>query len=561
MSATHAPDTHVPESDTCARLAFPRFARLANLLPAALLAGLCAYCILSTIGHTAALNTTHLYDGWRDAGAAQSMLAGEYPGDPLYKGEWSYYNPLTPGLIALGSCGTGWDVEATSARLGTYLNILAPLAFFVLAAMLFNRWIALAAAVALVFTAVDGRQIGFYFSYIPWLYPSHLGIALFCLTLALLPGAFKKLRITPLLLIGLLWGLTFLAHTAPAVSFGAILWLSVLDHLITRRDLPLRLRLTTGAALGLIPTAVAFTTSLPYTYPILTHYRFHIKNWAPVLYTDPALQLQNLPEFFSGSITGWNLLAICGFILLLLKPRKVLRHRVVLYWILTVAILLLCTILRQLPDPWRLPLPQFVPSHHFVSQFAAIRILLAAYGAVTMLHFLIRKLAPRLAAPAKLRLLLPCLLFSAAVFACYHGRYQDWSEPRLAQIWFQDDPYLAQRDLIRIWLRQHTQPSDVILCQEYFTAQFVMPTGRKAVTTFGFYSNPYVDYPPRADCYINIGNAIVKNDPRRLRDYATRFGVKWLLVYPSDFFCKEAATSPLLTPALSLPPFTIYRIN
>lgn len=553
-------------------LGYPGINRLVNLaIPLAVLGGLCVYCILFTIDHTADLNTSHLYDSWRDDGASESMLAGEYPHDPLYKGEWNYYNPAIPFLVAVVSQCTGIGVEAVNARMGTYFNIYAPIAFFLLVAALLDRWMALAATVALVLTAVDGQRIGFYFSYIPWLYPAHLGIGLLCLTLALLPGTFKSPRPLRLAGMGLLWGLTFLSHSAPAVSFGIILWLSVLDHILTNRDAGLGRRLLRGAWIGFLPTLVAFIVSLPFTYPLMAHYHFEIKNWEPIFYSDDLLKLNNLPEFLSSCVNYWNLLALYGLIVLLLKPSKSLGHRIILYWLLVAGSLFGCTILRQLCALWHWPFPQFVPSHHFVSQLTTLSVILSAYGVITTLRgplLLLKKAVLRArhhdyraARLGTLGLMFPALAFAAGLFHLYHVRYEQWDEPKYGHLWFAHDPYLAQRDLLRIWVRQKAAIDDVFVCQDYYTAQIIMPTGRKATTAFNFYSNPYVDFRERVNAYINVGFAIKNNDAERLRESVRTFHVKWILSDGNDFFATEAPASPLLKKTMSLPPFTIYRIN
>src|ERR671919_104385 len=118
---------------------WPPSSRVPVLLAAALIVLAFWFAVQATRG----LEWPVESDFYRDMGAAQSMLDGNYPSDPLYLGEISWYNPLLPGIVALITAGTGLPLRVVYVQAGPYLNLLGPVFLFILASLLVGRWAAL----------------------------------------------------------------------------------------------------------------------------------------------------------------------------------------------------------------------------------------------------------------------------------------------------------------------------------------------------------------------------------------------------------------------------------
>jgi hypothetical protein len=162
------------------------------------------------------------FDLYRDISIAQTMLDGGGMADPAYPGERLWYNPLVPGVVAGISWLSGWPAPVVYARVGPYLNLLAPLCFYLMVAYLFkDRLIALTSTLAFLFVTCQYPASRACATYSPWLFTANFTQAGFFLTLALYERGLRDGRRRGFLLVGLMLGLTFLGHTAPALILGS----------------------------------------------------------------------------------------------------------------------------------------------------------------------------------------------------------------------------------------------------------------------------------------------------------------------------------------------------
>ena len=72
-------------------------------------------------------------DFYRDGSYVHSILEGHYGQDPQFKGEHLWYTPLIFGLEALLVKVTGLPVQTLLVQAGPWLNLLAPVCFFIMA--------------------------------------------------------------------------------------------------------------------------------------------------------------------------------------------------------------------------------------------------------------------------------------------------------------------------------------------------------------------------------------------------------------------------------------------
>src|SRR5207237_3915714 len=106
---------------------------------------------------------------------------------------------------------------------GPCLNLFAPLAFYFLVAFLFDRWVALVAAVAFLFAPIGHAPSWAAATYSPWLLTQNFVQTFFYLTLAAYLRALESNRRTWFVMVGLLLGSTFLGHTVPAIVLGVVM--------------------------------------------------------------------------------------------------------------------------------------------------------------------------------------------------------------------------------------------------------------------------------------------------------------------------------------------------
>src|ERR1700748_2821325 len=87
-------------------------------------------------------------DYYRDMSGAIQNLTGNFGKDPNYKGEWLWYNPLLPAIEALAVRFAGQPINVVFGQAGVWLNLLSPITFTIMLAVLFDLRTAIAGLLA-----------------------------------------------------------------------------------------------------------------------------------------------------------------------------------------------------------------------------------------------------------------------------------------------------------------------------------------------------------------------------------------------------------------------------
>ena len=150
---------------------------LVDLLALVLILAALAVALLKTADVTSPPDT---WDHFRDIAQAQTVRDGALLSDQYYRGEWAWYNPLLAWVLALGSALTNTpSLELFHVKSGPWLNLLGPVAFYLMSVQMVGRTAAFVAlALHLFFTIGDGRGWA-YATYSPWLYSNEFAQGLF----------------------------------------------------------------------------------------------------------------------------------------------------------------------------------------------------------------------------------------------------------------------------------------------------------------------------------------------------------------------------------------------
>src|SRR5437868_11818201 len=154
---------------------------------------------------------------------AQAILDHRYGTDHLYLGETIWYNPLVSGIAAAISSASGIAPPIVVTQAGAYLNLFAPIAFYVLVTYLFGRLVGLAAVAAFLFAPIGDAPSWAAATYSPWIFSQNLAQGFFYLALVAHGKAIDSKQWRWNFVVGGLLGVTFLGHTAPAVILGIII--------------------------------------------------------------------------------------------------------------------------------------------------------------------------------------------------------------------------------------------------------------------------------------------------------------------------------------------------
>ena len=454
-----------------------------DVLALALILAALAVALTKTSGLTA----PHDLDHFRDIALAQTVRDGAPLSDQYYRDEWIWYNPLLPWTLALGSAVTGSAVEVFHVRAGPWLNLLGPLAFYLLGVRWIGRTAAfIALAVYLFFAIGEGRGWA-YATYSPWLYSNNFAEGIFFTAALALQAAADRPTPTRAVCAGSIMGLTFLAHTAPALI------LVVMACAVFARRW--RMLLTTGAA--------AFVVASPFLYSIGLQYHFRVVHTEPLSWVWNALTLDTLPQFLKDNAI---LIGLAAF------GAVITTSRLLLVWLAAAAALLLYAVSSTVPG---------IPAFHFWKWATAAMALLAG----TTLAWLcsatptrpwaaVRQSPP----PRGVNFIVIFLTVAAVVlhWPSYMSR-RDFSHER--RDWSRDHV-----DAVR-FLREVTGPTDVVLGNADAVQAIIGPAGRKTVAPGAFFANPYVSFSPRARARNGMLEAIESGDVQSYNDLARQYNV------------------------------------
>jgi len=488
------------------------------------------------------------WDVLRDISIAQSLEEGRYPEDTSLAGEISWYNPLTGALLAIVRVFNEQSLMRIAVVSGPYINLLAPTAFYLLTALWFGHGAALAGLCLYLFGKDGASPSTWTCAYSPWLLASAYSAGLLFLTLATFKKALEKKTSGFFIAAGLLLGLTFLGHTAPAViAGGSMVLLTGMESCRMARQMDGRRGVSHLVFLLFLSLTIAFFASLPYTGPILWRYQFHVLNPGPSRYASQNVELQNLPEQIWTIFSMRNLIALFGAAGLCSQWRR-LEVRALACWSLTVIVLMVQHYAWQALRLNGIVIPSIVPGHHAVIHLAAVRTVLFGTGIVFA-----GKWAYRFLAFLALRLKPSCNKclgmepFCTGALVVLAGLCLYLTNPYSRRVDFLPPAGTAHHDLYERhvpmyeWIRDTTPPEATVLCpDETLGIKIVLPSGRKLVNPMLLYFNPYVDRGPKTLRQEAILEALDKGD--------------------KDALCEEAKVYPILLllleePVEKAPPF------
>ena len=394
------------------------------------------------------------YDGdhFRDIAQAQTALQGHPLADPFYAGEWVWYNPLVPWLVALGAWLSGVPAPLVHVQSGPWLNLLGPVAFYLLGVRLAGRLAAFISLALLLFVNCDTAPSLTCATYSPWLFVASFAQGLFFIGVLALDRAASSSSRPTAAAAGAVAGLTVLAHTGPALILGGIALLT----------LPRRSLVIAGAA--------ALVVASPFVWAIAVHYRLHVLNATPMAWSWPPLTVSGFPVTLRENAVV--LMAAAGGLF-------VIRHRVMYAWMGVAALLLALALSRDIVPS----LPALVPTFHFWRYVLAGATLLAGALAATAIERVVRGYALAI---------VPVVLIAAVVALPHYRNRFDFLYGRGVAAGRSSD--LSKT---ATFLRKSTPPDAVVLGSRGLSLEVIGPAGRKVVGVTANWSNPYVDAAPR----------------------------------------------------------------
>jgi hypothetical protein len=446
-------------------------------------------------------------DQYRDIAQAQTILDGGYGNDPYYLNEYTWYNPGLHSLFAAISFFFNTPIPQVIARFGSFFIIFAPLAFYYMLKSMFGPWPALIGSAAYLFITTPYPTWATSL-YSPYIFPIIISQAFFY---SIIRFFYKVMKQEPpfkqCFTLGILLGLTFLINTSSAFIAGSMIVLYFLGKLNTELNKPYQTNKAFTLLLKkfLCIACPAIIIAMIFLYFAIFHYHLKIQNIMPTNWEWDQLTLNNLPSLLKTELFYFpNLIAVFGFLHLLVKKPDTEARKIILYWLGIVLAYLAYYILTIQLKRAAITLPLIVPAYHFFFYLKALSYVLFGYGAVTLGGILGKVMEKRFAftrrwfqadsatyLKLKPALYLVLAFLGAAYVLTIYAHNGLLSEPRAACLKrMADVPALKSY----YWIRKNTKPDDVFLCSDRFSMRVVGPAARKVVVTHPDFSNPYVDY-------------------------------------------------------------------
>lgn len=458
-------------------------------------------------------------DLFREGAQAQSFADGQMLKDPYYLGEWIWYPPLVPGLVAGLSRITGTPVPTVYAQAGAYLNMLGPVLLAALVARRFGSMASLVALAVFLYQVPRGPTGAAPF-HSTLLYSGNFAQALFYLTLLAYVSLAEERR-ARYVLTGALLGLTFLGHAAPFVVLAVLFFVEFARA--AWRD-P-RAALERYGLLG----ATAAVFAMPLLISIVGHYHLEVLNPAPTKWVAWSASWTAIRR----QVDRHTLAACIALVVLWVRgPREGA-------WLMSGWVGGALALVGQSFAAAAFGWPTVVPRHHIVFYVRVAQPVLIGYGVSVLWSWAwprmvrSRRSAKARAAlagePAKWVAMVGGAL--AVALAALPAQARRAGPQRTGLI--HDSTVQTGLDAYR-WMRRALRPDDVVLATDDRALMVVGPAGAKVVVLEALFGNLYVDHDRRTRARDEMFSALRRGDEPAFEALAEEYSVSYVLWVAAD---------------------------
>lgn len=484
------------------------------------------------------VNWGYNIDSYRDIGNIQTLVSDEYGKDPSYLGEYIWYNPLVNWIEAQIVKVSGLPVPVVLSKSGVFLNFFAPVCFFIMLFYLFNVSIAFAATTGFLFFTINDLPGWAVATYSPWLYPSTFSQAFFYIGIILLYRAFLTEKMIWFVSFGILTGICFLSHTAPAfllVLMMLIFTLPFSAQLLWDKDYK---ALSGYFSKRVIAGLLFILFSLPFTYFIVGKYKLQMINTITFEYYDPYFTWFTFFHLLRINLSVSFFIAVIGFFYFQRKIENGYPKKIINCWLLLSVVFYIYTSIASVVGlKLKIHLPGIVPVHHFFFYLKGVQAVFYGFGLVFLFFDGIKWLLKRINREqtrfynsysnyfAWFVLVIVTLNFPS------YSRHYDLTDidPKVTS--FNNQPGLLEAYK---WIMNNTSINDVFVCERDLSDFPLLASGRKMVAVSPTFSNAYLDYNKRDIDRNFILSAIKSPGAEEAFRILNEYKVSYILLKNSD---------------------------
>jgi hypothetical protein len=479
-------------------------------------------------------------DYYRDMACVQQNLSGNFGKDPSYLGAWLWYNPLLTGIETLVVKVSGLPLNLAFAKMGVWLNLLAPVTFTLMLATLFDWRVAAAGLLSFLFLASGNHYTFDAATYSPWLYPGSFTQAIFYLNVIFCYKAFTTQRISWFLILGAMLGISFLGHTAPTVLIILIMVILQTGNLVKslrEKDYTATKRYVLQ---GLGASLLFILFSLPLTYFIVGKYHLKFINRIPFEFVEELFIFRNLPTLFRMNFSVALVVSLVGLVWFYRNSRQPVLRNIFLAWpLLAVILFVYSTAVSSLDRNYNIHLPGTVPAFHYFFYLKAAQSVFYGFGLVFLLNLLFGRIKALHSEPTRSRMISLAILLCAIIYYPFYRNRQDF-------VFFRTQNLLEDRETDKIatydYILNNVPQEQVILCEENTSIFPVLATARKMVSNGITYSNPYLDFWQRENARNSMLSLLKTGQPVSAKKLFDDYEVSFVLLSNANF--REPASLP-----------------
>jgi len=502
----------------------------------------------------------------RDIAFVRGALEGHYGKDPNYAGEYIWYNPLLFSIEAVIVKTSSLPPHLVAVRAGAYLNVLGPIAFFIMAFSLFGIEMALAAALSFLFLSSGNILSWGAATYSPRLYPVCFTQFLFYLNIILCYRAFSEQKYSWFMLLGTSIGISFLGHAAPAIII--ILTLIVIQgqqilQSVKQKKYALVKRYMIQ---GILAFVFFIAAAMPLVYYIVGKYHLHMITRAAFEYTEGIYYLSNFKGMIRENLSVSFIISIIGLIWFYRNFHQPLLRKIIFSWLFISAFMYIyATMVALLDTRYHIHLPGTVPSFHYFFYLKALQSGFFGFGFVFLFNSCMKWLGNLFVKnKSQQRTNLANIFFSVTILTCavaYFPIYKNRDDFAI----FRQEAIGKENKKDEIGVHDYILkniPSDkVILCEKDPSIFPVMATARKMVSIAYTFSNPYVDFDRREEDRNNMLLFLKTGEPISAKPLFPKYAVDFVLISKKEF-SEYKMMPPILDKAVfTNNSYTLFSLN
>ena len=509
----------------------------------------------------------HDPDLYRDMAFIQGVLDGDYGQDPNYEGASLWYNPLLFSIEALIVKFTGLPVNIVVSRSGIFLNLLGPIAFFIMTVILFDLRIALAAILSYLFLAAGNIPGSAAATYSPWILPVCFAQFTFYVSVIFAYKAFTTQKYLWFAILGVSIGISFLAHTAPAVLIILILILIQLRNIFKAIREKEQSTVNKYLLQGLTTFGFFVIAGLPLLYSIIFKYHLHYVNKEIFEFRAGIFILPNIKQFVKENVSLSLLVSIVGFIWFYREFRETVIRKIIFNWLLVASFMFVYTSALPKLHEMHINLPDTIPSYHYFFYLKALQSIFFGLGLTFLIGYLLRWIESRISNKRIQKqnvesfnnfVFVFCILFCAIVYFPFYKNRTDFTphwEPSLTAGVFTD------RVQTYNYIIKNIPAEKVILCEESANDFPVMASGRKMVSASMLFSNPFFDFTVRYSDRNNMLEYLKTGQPEAIRKLFEKYDVSYVLVTNEELKNYKIPAPILKEPVHANGMYTLFSVN